>query len=111
MLFAAACESNKAGPAPKAFCAAYVKLDDKLSNTYTKDKVERAKAQLPLFRAVLNATPKPLLNDVKTVVSGYEAVLAGKPLPQATAVYEAASARINRYGSQGCEIYARKGPL
>ena len=105
------CKQEKTNFAPRDFCIEYLKLDEKLSNTYTTDKIERAKAQLPLFRSLKKLAPKELVGDIVLLISGYEAVLADKKPSEPTKTYEDASWRINRYGSLGCGVYDRKGVL
>lgn len=105
------CEQAKTNTAPRAFCVEYLKLDEKLSNTYTKDPVERAKAQLPLFRSLKKVAPTKLVSDISLLIGGYEAVLAGTRPSAPTKKFEEAAGRLNRYGSLGCGVYDRKGVL
>lgn len=73
--------------------------------------MQRAKAQLPLFRSLKKVTPTKQLNDVNLLIGGYEAVLAGAAPSASTKKFEEAAGRINRYGSLGCGVYDRKGVL
>lgn len=106
-----ACSESKLNQASEAFCVPYLKIDEKLTQTTTTDPKDRAEAQLPLFKKLRGVTPENLKKDLELIIQGYESVLAGDPPTASEAQYEAASRRLNRYGSQGCHVYDRKGSI
>jgi hypothetical protein len=96
-------------PAPKEFCDAFTRLDDKLS-----DGKATQQDQYDLVKETVGLAPEAIKPDGETFLEGYQRLQNGEP-PESVrkdeAKYQRASLNFQRWGNQHCGFYKRKSSI